>query len=43
MDDEDMEQSDDNFEYRLVGVLVHSGNSESGHYYSYILDRSTIG
>jgi ubiquitin carboxyl-terminal hydrolase 34 len=27
----------DNF--TLVGVLVHSGNAESGHYYSYIRER----
>ena len=25
--------------YALVGVLVHSGNAESGHYYSYIRER----
>ena len=29
----------DNFQ--LVGVLVHSGNAESGHYYSYIRERPT--
>ncbi|KAK4178441.1 putative ubiquitin carboxyl-terminal hydrolase [Triangularia setosa] len=28
---------EDNFE--LVGVLVHSGTAESGHYYSYIRER----
>ena len=25
--------------FRLVGILVHSGNAESGHYYSYIRER----
>ncbi|KAH3767551.1 ubiquitin carboxyl-terminal hydrolase 34 [Pelomyxa schiedti] len=30
------------YEYQLVGVLVHSGEAESGHYYSIIKDR-TIG
>ncbi|KAF2875102.1 hypothetical protein BDV95DRAFT_665713 [Massariosphaeria phaeospora] len=25
--------------FELVGVLVHSGNSENGHYYSYIRER----
>ncbi|KAM7221465.1 ubiquitin carboxyl-terminal hydrolase 34 [Rhypophila decipiens] len=25
--------------FELVGVLVHSGNAESGHYYSYIRER----
>ena len=26
----------DYYVYKLVGVLVHSGNAEAGHYYSYI-------
>ena len=25
--------------YRLVGVVVHSGQASGGHYYSYILHR----
>ncbi|KAK9484996.1 hypothetical protein V1527DRAFT_504697 [Lipomyces starkeyi] len=25
--------------FRLVGILVHSGTAESGHYYSYILNK----
>lgn len=25
--------------YHLVGVLIHSGCAESGHYYSFIKDR----
>lgn len=29
--------------FELVGVLVHSGTAESGHYYSYIRERSTAG
>ncbi|KAG0045590.1 hypothetical protein BGZ83_009224 [Gryganskiella cystojenkinii] len=28
------------FQYDLVGVLVHTGTADSGHYYSYIKDRS---
>ncbi|RVD85691.1 uncharacterized protein DFL_004002 [Arthrobotrys flagrans] len=28
-----------NDEFELVGVLVHSGTAETGHYYSYIKDR----
>ena len=28
-----------NYEYELVGILVHTGNSSSGHYYSFIKDR----
>ncbi|KAG0316912.1 hypothetical protein BGZ99_006614 [Dissophora globulifera] len=27
-------------QYNLVGVLVHTGTADSGHYYSYIKDRS---
>lgn len=27
------------YEYELVGVLVHSGTADGGHYYSYIKDR----
>lgn len=30
------ELSDDDYEYTLAGVLVHSGHAEAGHYYSYI-------
>ena len=28
--------------YRLVGVVVHSGQASGGHYYSYILHRYEI-
>ncbi|KAI1375060.1 hypothetical protein F4677DRAFT_424497 [Hypoxylon crocopeplum] len=28
--------------FELVGVLVHSGTAESGHYYSYIRERPTM-
>lgn len=27
-------------EYRLVGVIVHSGRAEAGHYYSFIKVRN---
>ena len=27
------------FKYKLVGVLVHTGTAESGHYYSFIRDQ----
>lgn len=30
-------------EFELVGVLVHSGTAESGHYYSYIRERPSTG
>ncbi|KAI0386269.1 hypothetical protein F5Y04DRAFT_243745 [Hypomontagnella monticulosa] len=29
--------------FELVGILVHSGTAESGHYYSYIRERPTAG
>lgn len=29
--------------FELVGVLVHSGTAESGHYYSYIRERPSFG
>jgi len=29
--------------FELVGVLVHSGSAESGHYYSYIRERTATG
>merc|ERR1712154_384362 len=27
------------YQYELVGILVHTGSAEAGHYYSYIRDR----
>lgn len=33
----DMLRNNAGFLYRLKGVLVHSGNAEFGHYYSYVL------
>lgn len=31
--------TDDDFEYKLAGVLVHAGVAQGGHYYSFIKDR----
>ena len=31
------------YNYVLVGVLVHSGQANGGHYYSYIRERQTLG
>ena len=31
---------DNYYDYELVGVLVHSGTADAGHYYSFIKDRS---
>jgi ubiquitin carboxyl-terminal hydrolase 9/24 len=33
--------SDEKYEYRLAGVLVHAGVAQGGHYYSFIKDRIT--
>ena len=30
---------DDDYEYKLAGVLVHAGVAQGGHYYSFIRDR----
>ena len=32
---------DEDYEYKLAGVLVHAGVAQGGHYYSFIKDRST--
>ena len=31
---------DEDYEYKLAGVLVHAGVAQGGHYYSFINDRS---
>jgi len=30
------EEPDENFEYKLVGVVIHMGTADAGHYLSYI-------
>ncbi|KAG9286507.1 hypothetical protein G9A89_014673 [Geosiphon pyriformis] len=30
------------YEYQLVGVLVHTGTADSGHYYSFIKERKAL-
>ena len=32
----EQEDTDENFEYKLVGVVVHMGTADAGHYISYI-------
>lgn len=32
--------TDDEYEYKLAGVLVHAGVAQGGHYYSFIKDRN---
>ncbi|XP_059621857.1 ubiquitin carboxyl-terminal hydrolase puf [Phlebotomus argentipes] len=41
--DEDEDEFIDHFEYDLVGVTVHTGTADGGHYYSFIKERSTSG
>lgn len=40
-DDEDDEYSQ-YFEYHLIGVTVHTGNADGGHYYSFIKERNAL-
>ena len=35
-------QAKSEYLYALVGVLVHSGSANAGHYYSYIKERKTF-
>lgn len=39
--DVDIENDDEDYEYELRGVLVHSGVAQGGHYYSFIYDRES--
>lgn len=39
-DDTDVIKND-NYEYDLIGVTVHTGTADGGHYYSFIKDRSS--
>lgn len=32
-------KDDSYYEFELVGVLVHSGSADAGHYYSFIKER----
>ncbi len=38
---EEMSVEDAHYQYQLVGVLVHTGSADSGHYYSFIKERET--
>lgn len=38
LDDYETEE-DDSSEYELIGVTVHTGTADGGHYYSFIRDR----
>lgn len=39
MDEEESEDFNENYEYDLVGVTVHTGTADGGHYYSFIKER----
>ena len=41
--EEGEEKGDVCTKFRLVGVVVHSGQASGGHYYSYILHRYVQG
>ena len=30
------------YEYELIGVTVHTGNADGGHYYAFIKDRTSV-
>lgn len=34
------ELEDESYEYDLIGVTVHTGTADGGHYYSFIRDRT---
>lgn len=35
------EYNEGSYTYRLVGVVVHRGGADAGHYYSFIQDRTS--
>lgn len=39
--DSDSEDFNECYEYDLIGVTVHTGTADGGHYYSFIRDRTT--
>lgn len=39
-DDENDDEFTEHYEYRLIGVTVHTGTADGGHYYSFIKERS---
>ncbi|XP_053672069.1 ubiquitin carboxyl-terminal hydrolase puf [Anopheles nili] len=43
MDEKESEDFNEHYEYDLVGVTVHTGNADGGHYYSFIKERNEDG
>ena len=39
VDDDEKSYADQLTQYRLTGIVVHSGQASGGHYYSYIKHR----
>jgi ubiquitin C-terminal hydrolase len=39
-DESKKKKKGDPYQYNLVGVLVHSGSADAGHYYSFIKERN---
>ena len=37
--EEDEKEIPEGYEYELIGVTVHTGTADGGHYYSFIRDR----
>jgi len=35
-EEEEVQIPDEEFEYKLVGIVIHSGGARAGHYISYI-------
>ncbi|GIX80705.1 ubiquitin carboxyl-terminal hydrolase puf, partial [Caerostris darwini] len=42
-DNNGTDSEEDCYEYELIGVTVHTGNAEGGHYYSFIRERNQPG
>lgn len=41
-DDGEIDEYEDQREYNLIGVTVHTGNADGGHYYSFIKERNAL-
>lgn len=39
LDSSNIEEEKSSTVYRLMGIVVHSGQASGGHYYSYIIPR----
>ena len=42
LDKDEVEKPVEPIYYELVGVVVHSGQANAGHYYSFIMDRKSV-